>query len=313
MKIFDCVDLRDKMENCITTYVNRCVELNIGRPYLTVISVGEDGASNSYVKSKENACARTGIMFYHMQLGKETSQEWLLRKVKEVNDNKLVDGLIVQFPIDSDKTISDEEVLNTISPEKDVDGLTPMSMGRLASNNHPIFIPCTAKGVVDILTKQHKMDLTSKHVVIIGKGKTSGRPLSLLLPNYGATVSVIDSKTSGATRKNLLETADIIISCTGRPNSINVYDICRFKPVTIINIGMNRVMGKLVGDVDLESFKDYEQKFEYDLNVTANTLTKSTGLMTVTNLLFNTCLAHLINQVPTEHFTELNNILKELY
>lgn len=313
MKIFDCVDLRDKMENCITTYVNRCVELNIGRPYLTVISVGEDGASNSYIKSKENACKRTGIMYYHMELNKETSQEWLEKKIKEVNNNKLVNGLIVQFPIDSWKTISDEVVLNTISPDKDVDGLTPVSMGRLASNNNPVFIPCTAKGVVDILTKQLDMNLTGKHVVIVGKGKTSGRPLSLLLPNYGATVSVIDSKTSEGIRRTLLETADIIISCTGRPNSIDVSDVCKFKPVTLINVGMDRVEGKLVGDIDLNSFKDYKEKFKYDLDIQANTLTKSTGLMTVTNLLYNTCVAHLLKNVPPQHFKELSDILKELY
>lgn len=313
MKIFDCVDLRDKMEECITKYTERSVELGLGRPYLTVISVGEDGASNSYVKSKENACARTGVMFYHMTLNKETTQEWLIKKVNEVNNNKLVDGLIVQFPIDSYRTIGDEAVLNAISPNKDVDGLTPVSMGRLASNTNPVFIPCTAKGVVDILTKQLQMDLVGKHVVIIGKGKTSGRPLSLLLPNYGATVSTIDSKTKEGIRQHLLDSADIVISCTGRPNSVDVQQICKLKPVTLINIGMDRVNGKLVGDIDLNSFKDYEEKFKYDLDIQANTLTKSTGLMTVTNLLYNTCVAHLLKNVPPQHFKELSDILKELH
>lgn len=313
MKIFDCLELRDNMETAIKNYVNKCKELGISRPCLTVISVGEDKASQSYIKSKETACHRTGIVYRHIELNELTTEDWLIKKVRECNNNKLINGLIVQFPIKSNYKISDEVVLNEIDPSKDVDGLTPVSMGRLASNNKPIFIPCTAKGVIDIFNKQLKYDLHGKHVVIIGKGKTSGRPLSLLLPKYGATVSVVDSKTPEDVKDNLLLMADVVISCTGRPNSVNVRNISRVKPTTLINVGMNRLDGKLVGDIDLKSIEDYEKMFSYTVDTQVNKLTNSTGIMTVTNLLFNTCIAHLTNEVKYEHYNELVETIKELF
>lgn len=314
MDLFNCVDLRDKMEGQIKLYVDTCKDLGICRPTLGVITAGEEIANSSYVKSKKEACSRVGIVYQHVDLGENTWEEWVIKKVKELNDNKLVNGFIVQHPLVSYRKINMTKVLDAIKPIKDVDGLSPYSLGMLALNDaEPTFIPCTAKGVVDILRKQLNVSLKGKHVVIIGKGLTSGRPLSLLLPRYGATVSTIDSKTPYTLKRSLLYSADIVISCTGRPNSLSTQCLDYTKPVILINVGMNRLDGKLCGDIDINDLKEIEDLRSKELDYKVNTVTKSTGILTVTNLLYNTCLAHLLQDVPSEHFNKLADILDELH
>lgn len=303
MQEFNCLQLRDYMESVIQKYVKKCDELQIVRPVLSVISVGEDEEIQRSLKFKESACKRTGIPLNVMTLNEYTTQDWLIKKIKECNNYRLFSGIALQFPLKSNHIIDDELVLNEIDPDKDVQGLTPVNMFKLAYDCKPTMVPCTAKSVVDILRKQLKVDLEGKHVVILGRGKTSGIPLSSLLPLWGATISIIDDKTTIATKQLLLSNADIIISC--EPFSLSLSDISLSKPYIIINVENNHI----------ESFREYANmtKQPVDLPIQVNTLANSVDILAETNLLFNTCVAHLINNVEFSNFSTLVEILDELF
>lgn len=218
-------------------------------PGLAVVLVGEDPASQVYVRNKGIATKEAGMNSFEFKLPADTPQDTLLKKVKELNAQDDVDGILVQFPVP--QQISQQTVIDTISPDKDVDGLHPINAGRLASGL-PAMVPCTPLGSV-ILAKQTLGDLTGKHAVIIGRSNLVGKPVAQLLLNENCTVTIAHSRT-----QNLAEVcrgADILVAAVGIPEMVQADWV---KPgACIIDVGINRIDApekgegktRLVGDV----------------------------------------------------------------
>ncbi len=217
-------------------------------PGLAVVLVGEDAASQVYVRNKGIATKEAGMVSLEFRLPADTSQEALLEKVRELNNDPSVHGILVQFPVP--EQISQQAVIDTISPDKDVDGLHPQNAGRLVSGL-PALTPCTPTGSV-ILAKQTLGDLTGKHAVVIGRSNLVGKPVAQLLLNENCTVTMAHSRTKDLAA--VCRQADILVAAVGIAEMVQGDWI---KPgACVIDVGINRVAGaeagktRLVGDVD---------------------------------------------------------------
>ena len=217
-------------------------------PCLAVVLVGEDAASQVYVRNKGIATKEAGMVSLEFRLPADTSQETLLEKVRELNNDLSVHGILVQFPVP--EQISQQAVIDTISPDKDVDGLHPQNAGRLVSGL-PALTPCTPTGSV-ILAKQTLGDLTGKHAVVIGRSNLVGKPVAQLLLNENCTVTMAHSRTKDLAA--VCRQADILVAAVGIAEMVQGDWI---KPgACVIDVGINRVAGaeagktRLVGDVD---------------------------------------------------------------
>ena len=217
-------------------------------PGLAVVLVGEDAASQVYVRNKGIATKEAGMVSLEFRLPADTSQETLLEKVRELNNDPSVHGILVQFPVP--EQISQQAVIDTISPDKDVDGLHPQNAGRLVSGL-PALTPCTPTGSV-ILAKQTLGDLTGKHAVVIGRSNLVGKPVAQLLLNENCTVTMAHSRTKDLAA--VCRQADILVAAVGIAEMVRGDWI---KPgACVIDVGINRVAGaeagktRLVGDVD---------------------------------------------------------------
>jgi methylenetetrahydrofolate dehydrogenase (NADP+)/methenyltetrahydrofolate cyclohydrolase len=213
------------------------------QPGLAVVLVGEDPASQVYVRNKTKAAAEAGIATFDHKLSADTSEETLLALVRELNADARVDGILVQFPVP--KQISQKKVIDTISVDKDVDGLHPSSLGQLWAGD-PKFVACTPAGCMRLLAEA-KTTVAGAEAVVIGRSNLVGRPMAALLVNAHATVTVCHSQT-----KNLPEVvrrADIVVAAIGKAELVKGDWV---KPgATVIDVGMNRGGdGKLVGDVE---------------------------------------------------------------
>lgn len=212
---------------------------------LAVIQVGADPASSVYVRNKKNACAYIGIDSLSYELKEDTSEEELLRLVEELNRKEEVKGILVQLPLPSH--ICEANVIHAISPEKDVDGFHPQSVGKLAIGE-PGFAPCTPAGIIQLL-KRSGIEIAGKHCVVIGRSNIVGKPMALLTLKENATVTVTHSKT-----KNLPEIcrqADILIVAMGKPRFIGAEYVK--EGAVVIDVGIHRDAGnKLCGDVKFE-------------------------------------------------------------
>ena len=212
---------------------------------LAVIQVGADPASSVYVRNKKNACAYIGIGSLSYELKEDTSEEELLRLVEELNGKEEVKGILVQLPLPSH--ICEANVIHAISPEKDVDGFHPQSVGKLAIGE-PGFAPCTPAGIIQLL-KRSGIEIAGKHCVVIGRSNIVGKPMALLTLKENATVTVTHSKT-----KNLPEIcrqADILIVAMGKPRFIGAEYVK--EGAVVIDVGIHRDAGnKLCGDVKFE-------------------------------------------------------------
>ena len=212
---------------------------------LAVIQVGADPASSVYVRNKKNACAYIGIGSLSYELKEDTSEEELLRLVEELNRKQEVKGILVQLPLPSH--ICEANVIHAISPEKDVDGFHPQSVGKLAIGE-PGFAPCTPAGIIQLL-KRSGIEIAGKHCVVIGRSNIVGKPMALLTLKENATVTVTHSKT-----KNLPEIcrqADILIVAMGKPRFIGAEYVK--EGAVVIDVGIHRDAGnKLCGDVKFE-------------------------------------------------------------
>lgn len=215
-------------------------------PCLAVILVGEDKASQTYVNSKEKACVTCDIKSLMYRLPAETDENALLDLVRNLNENDEVDGILVQLPLP--KHINESKILETIDPNKDVDGFHAVNVGRLATGLDG-FVPCTPFGIMRIL-KEYNIDPSGKNAVIIGRSNIVGKPMANLLLNANATITITHSKT-----KNLAEitrNADILVAAIGKPNFVSA-DMVKENAV-VIDVGINRLEnGKLVGDVDFDA------------------------------------------------------------
>ena len=218
-------------------------------PSLTVILVGEDPGSVVYVRNKERACKEAGMIGNVIRLPAETTQEELLREIQKVNEDDSIHGLLVQLPLP--KHFNEAEIIRAIAPEKDVDGLHPVTQGLLMSGA-PVALPCTPRGCIELLHRAG-VKLEGAEAVVVGRSVMVGKPMALLLLRENATVTMCHSRT-----RNLGEVtrrADVLVVAIGRPNLITADMV---KPgAVVIDVGMNRLPdGKLTGDVDYEQVKE---------------------------------------------------------
>ncbi|CZE48377.1 bifunctional methylenetetrahydrofolate dehydrogenase/methenyltetrahydrofolate cyclohydrolase FolD [Campylobacter geochelonis] len=216
------------------------------KPGLAVILVGEDKASQTYVASKEKACIACEINSIMHRLDADTSEEMLLNLIKDLNEDELVDGILVQLPLP--KHINTDKVLETICPDKDVDGFHAVNVGRLVSGLDG-FVPCTPLGVMRLL-KEYGIEVAGKNAVIIGRSNIVGKPMANLLLNASATVTITHSKTKNLS--DITKKADIIVAAIGKPNFLKADMIS--DGAVVVDVGINRLEdGKLVGDVDFQA------------------------------------------------------------
>ena len=216
------------------------------KPCLDVIIVGENPASMSYVKSKINATEYCGFDGELIQLPETTSQEELLRVIRESNEKESVDGILVQLPLP--KHIDEQTVIEAIAPEKDVDGFHPSNVAKLWLNQ-PTIVPCTPLGIIALLEEIHTT-FEGRHAVVVGRSNIVGKPVAKLLLDRHCTVTIAHSRTADLAA--ICREADILVVAVGRPQMITGEMVK--KGATVIDVGINRLEdGRLVGDVDFES------------------------------------------------------------
>lgn len=248
-------------------------------PKLAIVLVGNDDASLIYVRNKQKAAAQAGILTELHHLEDTTSQKTILELIDKCNQDDLVNGIIVQLPLP--KHLNTNEIINRISPQKDVDGFHPYNTGLLQNNEEPYFIAATPLGIMTML-KTVTPNLSGKNVVLIGASLIVGRPLATLLLNQECTVTVTHIHTQNI--KELTANADILVAACGVANMVKK-DWIKDKAV-LIDVGINRENGKLCGDIDFEDVK------EKALAITP--VPGGVGPMTVAMLLQNTYRAYLL-------------------
>ena len=255
-------------------------------PHLAAVLVGNDGASLTYVGSKVRSCDQVGFKSSLIQFKDSISEEYLLLKIKELNNDDTLDGYIVQLPLP--KHINEEKILLSIDPKKDVDGFHPTNFGRMALEMES-FIPATPSGIMEMI-KRYKLEISGKHCVVIGRSHIVGRPISILMSQKGetgnATVTLAHSRTNNL--EQITKKADIIISALGIPNFLKGNMVK--KGVIIIDVGITRVTDEnnpkgyvIKGDVD---FEDVSKKSSFITPVPGGV-----GPMTIAMLLKNTLIS----------------------
>ncbi len=241
-------------------------------PSLTVILVGDFAPSLIYVKNKEKSAREVGINSEVIRYPKNVGEKDILEKIEELNKKDEISGILVQLPLPSQ--ISKEKIINAINPSKDVDGFNPINVGNLSSGYDSI-VPCTPLGCL-LLIKKIDSNLAGKHAVIIGRSNLNGKPMAQLLLKENCTVTIVHSKTNDL--KNECIKADILVAAVGVPNLIKK-DWVK-KNAIVIDVGINKVGEKIVGDVNFDELKD---------NVKAITpVPGGVGPMTIACLLKNT-------------------------
>ncbi len=250
-------------------------------PSLTVILIGDFVPSQIYVKNKEKISTEVGITSNVIKYSKEVSEKEVLDKINELNNDKSISGILVQLPLP--EQISKEKIINAIDPKKDVDGFNPINVGNLASGYKSI-VPCTPLGCL-LLIKKVEKNLSGKHAVIIGRSNLNGKPMAQLLLKENCTVTVVHSKTNNLQEECLK--ADILVAAVGVPNLIKK-DWVKSSAI-IIDVGINKVGDKIVGDVNFEEIKD---------NIKAITpVPGGVGPMTIACLLKNTLECFKAHQI----------------
>ena len=228
-------------------------------PHLSVVLVGEDPASKVYVGMKQKACDNIGMSSETIKLDVDTTEEYILDLVEKLNNNDKVHGILVQMPLP--KHISSSKVIETIRPDKDVDGFHPVNRGRLAIGED-CFVPCTPAGMQELLLK-YGFDPSGKHVVVVGRSGIVGMPFSVMMAQKrkGANATVTICHTGSSDLKSYTTQADILVAAAGRPKTITA-DMVK-DGVVVIDVGVNRVDDpestkgyRLVGDVDFEPVKE---------------------------------------------------------
>ena len=214
-------------------------------PHLAVVLVGEDPASQVYVRNKENGCIKAGIRSTVIRLAEDCTQQALEETVKRLNADASVHGILVQLPLP--RHLDEASVLRLIDPDKDVDGFHAMNSGRLM-NGQPGFVPCTPLGVMKLL-EAYGIDPAGKHAVVIGRSNIVGKPMAMLLLRANATVTICHSRTQNLA--DITRQADILVAAVGRANFVTA-DMVKHG-AAVIDVGINRVDGRLVGDVDFDA------------------------------------------------------------
>ncbi|MFX3622597.1 MAG: bifunctional methylenetetrahydrofolate dehydrogenase/methenyltetrahydrofolate cyclohydrolase FolD [Ectobacillus sp.] len=245
-------------------------------PGLAVVLVGDNPASLSYVKGKKKASEEAGMYFELIEFPDTVAEERVLQEIDRLNKDEKIHGFLVQLPLP--KHIKEEAVIEAISPEKDVDGFHPINIGKMMIGQETL-LPCTPHGIIE-LVKEMQIEISGKHVVVVGRSNIVGKPVGQLFLNEDATVTYCHSKTKNL--KEITKLADILVVAVGRAKFITA-DYVK-KDAVVIDVGVNRLeTGKLCGDVDFE-----------DVLGTASYITpvpKGVGPMTITMLLHNTVTA----------------------
>ena len=266
-----------KISEEIRAELKQSIKYEMLKPSIAVIQVGDNEASNTYVKTKEKACDEVGIYFRHYKFDEGDTELSIINKIKELNNDEYVNGIMIQLPLPGG--YNEKRLVNTIINSKDVDGLTDINMGRLV-NGRKTLIPCTAAAVIEIL-KRSNVEISGKRVVLVGRGKLTCKPLIQLFLNEDATVTVCHSKTKDL--KSITKNADILVTAVGI-NNIITDDMVK-SGVVVIDVGINFETGKISGDVDFDKVANK-----------ASLITKTpggVGPMTVTMLLKNTIYCYL--------------------
>ncbi len=247
LKLIDGKQLAQKRREEIKRTVEQLKAKGIV-PGLAVVLVGEDAASQIYVRNKEKACEEVGFYSEVYRLPESTSQEELLQLIERLNYDEKIHGLLVQLPVPAH--IDEKAVIHAIDARKDVDGFLPENLGSLLIGE-PAFEPCTPKGCIDLI-KQTGIEITGKKAVVVGRSNIVGKPVAMMLLRENATVTICHSKTKNL--KEELLTADIVVAAVGKSNFITG-DMIKDGAV-VIDVGMNRLEnGKLTGDVDQASLE----------------------------------------------------------
>ena len=275
MKILDGKAVSLKVKESVKVRADELKKFGV-EPTLAVVLVGEDKASQTYVRAKEKACNEYGIKSVAHRLSENTTQSELLALINVLNLDDSIHGILVQLPLP--KHIDTNVVLAAIDPRKDVDGFHAVNVGKLVSGLDG-FVPCTPLGVMEIL-KEYGIDVAGLNAVVIGRSNIVGKPMANLLLNASATVTVTHSKTKNL--KEICKNADLIVAAIGKPFFLKA-DMVKDGAV-VVDVGINRLdNGRLVGDVD---FDEVAPKCSYITPVPGGV-----GPMTIAMLLNNTILA----------------------
>ena len=262
-------EIKEELKEKVAEYKKQGVEIT-----LAVVKVGNDPASAVYVRNKEKACEYVGITSRTLALPEETTEEELLKVVNDLNEDKEVNGILVQLPLP--KHIDESKVLLAIDSNKDVDGFHPVNVGKMVIGEET-FLPCTPAGIIEML-KRTDVEISGKECVVIGRSNIVGKPMSMLMLKENATVTIAHSRTKDL--KEVTKKADILIAAIGKAKFVTA-DYVK-EGAVIIDVGMDRdENGKLCGDVDFDS-----------VSQVASAITPvpgGVGPMTVTMLLVN-CL-----------------------
>lgn len=247
MNILDGKKFSQDILDGIKIKVDEMKNSNKRVPGLAVILVGDNQASKVYVRSKMKACEKVGFYSKEIFLDENISQEELLKNIKVLNEDDKIDGILVQLPLP--KHIDEEIVCNSILTSKDVDGFKAENLGKVMLGKEDGMVPCTPQGIMYLLDSIKNIDLYGMNAVVIGRSNIVGKPISSLLINRGATTIVCNSKTKNI--DEILKNADIIVAALGKAKFLKENMVK--SGAIIIDVGINRVDGKLCGDVDFEN------------------------------------------------------------
>lgn len=283
-KILDGKQIAKEFRQRLKNQVNDLKEYGF-TPKLSVILVGNDGASQSYVKSKKKAAEKIGMISEIIHLDESTSEEVVLSELNRLNNDDTVSGILVQVPLP--KQVSEQKVLEAINPEKDVDGFHPINIGKLYIDEQT-FVPCTPLGIMEIL-KHADINLEGKNAVVIGRSHIVGQPVSKLLLQANATVTILHSRTKNMNAH--LKQADVIVSAVGQPGLVTKENVK--KGAVIIDVGNTPdENGKLKGDVAYDEVKEIASAI--------TPVPGGVGPLTITMVLNNTLLAEKLRRGLTK-------------
>ena len=244
MVLIDGKKVSGQIRNRLAEEVQELKKKTGKTPGLATVLVGDDPASAVYVRNKNKICGELGFQSFEQKLSADTSEEQLLQLVGELNSNKDIHGILVQLPLPDQ--IDSEKILQAIDPKKDVDGFHPVNVGKLVVGN-ALLTPCTPTGIIELLD-HYDIKISGKHAVIIGRSNIVGKPVSMLLLQRNATITICHSRTQDL--KGVTRSADIIVAAVGRANFVTEEMVS--EGTVVIDVGINRVDGKLTGDVDFE-------------------------------------------------------------
>ena len=240
---------------------------------LAVVIVGNNPASQVYVRNKMKACENVGFYSENIELDENISEKELLQEIDKLNKNDRINGILVQLPLPSH--INELKIIDSISPEKDVDGFHVSNIGKMVIGDETGFLSCTPYGIMQLL-EEYEIEIAGKDAVIIGRSNIVGKPMALMLIQKGATVQICNSRTKDLRKK--LNKADIIVVAAGVPKLLKKEDVK--EGAVVIDVGINRVDGKICGDVD------YEEVAERASYITP--VPGGVGPMTIASLIKNT-------------------------